>query len=222
MHNKYATFVLPVLAGLAIVGAGFSTWVFANQTTDTDSLSGTIGITNATNDGPECLVKIGKVAKGALSEEVSEFSLILDQLDDGNDRNALGDGIKAVEKTDNPNGALTALPNLGFSWELHDDVNAEFWTSNYEVSLSYSVQATIALDTYVKYTGTATSVTVAQQALTTNPIVVENAIKMVDAWTYVENKKPTNMSEYEAMSSEAATKNTVTIELTVTATFHAI
>lgn len=220
MHNKYATFVLPVLAGLAIVGAGFSTWVFANQTTDTDSLSGTIGITNANNNGPECLVKIGKVAEGALSEEVSEFSLILDQLDDGNDRNALDDGIKAVEKTDKPNGVLTELPNLGFSWELSDDVNAEFWTSNYEVSLSYSVQATIALNTYVKYTGTATSVTVAQQALTTNPIVVENAIKMVDAWTYV--TKPTNMSEYEAMSSVAATKKTVTIELTVTATFHAI
>lgn len=220
MHNKYATFVLPVLAGLAIVGAGFSTWVFANQTIDTDSLSGTIGITNATENGPECLVKIGKVTDGTLSQEVSEFSLILDQLDDGNDRNALDDGIKAVEKTDNPNGALTALPNLGFSWELSDDVNAEFWTSNYEVSLSYSVQATIALDTYVKYTATATSGTVAQQALTTNPIVVENAIQMVDAWTYV--TKPTNMSEYEAMSSVAATKNTVTIELTVTATFYAI
>ncbi len=220
MHNKYATFVLPVLAGLAIVGAGFSTWVFANQTTDTDSLSGTIGITNANNNGPECLVKIGKVAEGALSEEVSEFSLILDQLDDGNDRNALDDGIKAVEKTDNPNGVLTELPNLGFSWELSDDVNAEFWTSNYEVSLSYSVQATIALDAYVSYTATSTSGTVEQRELTTSPIVVENAIQMVDAWTYV--KKPTNMSEYEAMSSEAATKNTVTIELTVTATFHAI
>lgn len=220
MHNKYATFVLPVLAGLAIVGAGFSTWVFANQTTDTDSLSGTIGITNANNNGPECLVKIGKVAEGALSEEVSEFSLILDQLDDGNDRNALDDGIKAVEKTDNPNGVLTELPNLGFSWELSDDVNAEFWTSNYEVSLSYSVQATIALDAYVSYIATSTSGTVEQRELTTSPIVVENAIQMVDAWTYV--KKPTNMSEYEAMSSEAATKNTVTIELTVTATFHAI
>ena len=220
MHNKYATFVLPVLAGLAIVGAGFSTWVFANQTIDTDSLSGTIGITNATNDGPECLVKIGKVAEGALSEEVSEFSLILDQLDDGNDRNALDDGIKAVEKTDDPNGVLTELPNLGFSWELSDDVNAEFWTSNYEVSLSYSVQATIALDAYVSYTATSTSGTVEQRDLTTSPIVVEIAIQMVDAWTYV--KKPTNMSEYEAMSSEAAAKNTVTIELTVTATFHAI
>ena len=220
MHNKYATFVLPVLAGLAIVGAGFSTWVFANETIDTDSLSGTIGITNATNDGPECLVKIGKVAGGALSEEVSEFSLILDQLDTGSDRDALEDGIKAVEKTDNPNGALTALPNLGFSWELHDDVNADFWTSNYEVSLKYSIEVTIALNTYVEYTATSKSGTVAQQDLTTNPIVVENAIQMVDAWTYV--KKPTNMSEYVAMSSEAATKNTVTIQLTVTATFHAI
>lgn len=220
MHNKYATFVLPVLAGLAIVGAGFSTWVFANQTIDTDSLSGTIGITNATENGPECLVKIGKVTDGTLSQEVSEFSLILDQLDDGNDRNALNDGIKAVEKTADPNGELTALPNLGFSWELHDDVNADFWTSNYEVSLSYSVQATITLDTYVSYTATSKSGTVERRALTTNPIVVENAIQMVDAWTYV--KKPTNMSEYAAMSSEAATKKTVTIELTVTATFHAI
>lgn len=220
MHNKYATFVLPVLAGLAIVGAGFSTWVFANTTTDTDSLSGTIGVTNATNAGPECLVKIGKVTAGAISEEVSEFSLILDQLDTGTDRDALDDGIKAVEKTENPNGALTALPNLGFSWELHDDVNADFWTSNYEVSLRYSIEVTIALSTYVKYTATPTSGTVARQALTTNPIVVENAIPMVDAWTY--DKKPTNMSEYEAMSSEAATKKTVAIELTVTATFHAI
>lgn len=220
MHNKYATFVLPVLAGLAIVGAGFSTWVFANETIATDSLSGTIDITDADDDGPECLVKIGKVAEGALSEEVSEFRLILDQLDTGSDIDALDDGIKAVEKTEDPDGALTALPNLGFSWELNDDVNADFWTSNYQVSLKYSIEVTIALSTYVKYTATPTSGTVAQQALTTNPIVVENAIPMVDAWTYV--TKPTNMSEYAAMSSAAAAKNTVAIKLTVTATFHAI
>lgn len=140
MHNKYATFVLPIVAGLAIVGAGFSTWVFGNtSTTQLPPYTGSVNVADEESLGPKPTIALGYITTVEDVKTFNEvgapkFTLTLDQNDpnSSNGENDLNAGISfAWNDTGlNANG-------LAFQWSiLEADKNAY---SNYLVTVTFSV-----------------------------------------------------------------------------------
>lgn len=215
MHNKYATFVLPVLAGLAIVGAGFSTWVFNENQTDTGTLSGKISITDVASDLDATL------ALKAGDASVNEFTLTLDQGGYDNLNNA-SVGISA------------SVTDIGFTWTVGAAEVAG--RSGYAVQLDYywSLAMSETLGKYVKLNDidageSATSFNVGKKivnfpestdgdfVITVNSNVGTTDVLLGNTWSYVEGFKPTNFGSYSSMRS-ALLNETLTLTLTVTAT----
>lgn len=132
MHNKYATFVLPIVAGLAIVGAGFSTWVFGNTSTTPATASGSVTITGVDSETmPMVSVKTGTVHSDSLIEW-SSFSVGLDQGGVENATNTSA-GI-SVSGATLENADYT---EIDFEWSLPSDTHTSW--SNYDVQIFYEV-----------------------------------------------------------------------------------
>lgn len=212
MHNKYATFVLPIVAGLAIVGAGFSTWVFGN--TDTSStngnLNGTVTITGIENSGPEVFLDLGYLDAGnenafvKLTEDPT-FTLKLDQ---GSTADAKNENVGVTFDWTNSN-----LGNgLYLRWMVAKNVMDGY--ENYDVQATYSFKATAdsAISAYVNVpefaNGAAT--TFIDGPAPSDIVSVEGTdyyytlVKLGslgNGWTWKEGKKPANKGDYEAMIS---------------------
>lgn len=231
MHNKYATFVLPVLAGLAIVGAGFSTWVFGNEASvnPTSSIAGTIGVTDTATsiDAPK-----GKITvyEGTVGTPTTNFVLKLDQggISYANDEEVGITAVHAGEGVATGGSSLEtaiALGDLGFRWSIADDANKTFWTTNYSISLTYSVKASIegSAASYIVYGGSKEDVTVDNASSTfasDGYVDVASAIDMTGTWTWQSGSKPLTLTEYNSMTSALALEGTkVSIELSLTVTY---
>lgn len=210
MHNKYATFVLPVLAGLAIVGAGFSTWVFGNYSSTSQNATGTAIITGDESNGPTVSLKLGYIA-GETFNEVSAPSFSL-QLDQG-----------SVSSATNPNAGITFSWNgadaskldeygLSFQWSIPSGDATAY--SNYSVTVSYTVTLTDVDDgkilSYVKLDDSISLQTEKKNIATDKEVssltvgdgisyINENVGLKPTSWVYT--NKPGNLEDYKSMLS---------------------
>ena len=213
MHNKYATFVLPVLAGLAIVGAGFSTWVFGNKTSATKSATGSAIITGDETTGPAVSLKLGYISGGIFTEVSSpSFALTLDQGGASNATNKeagitfawLGDST--VVDALNTNG-------LSFQWSISSEDATAY--SNYSVTVNYTLGLQNVDDGKIlSYVGLADSVNMPteSQAVVTDELVSRlasgNGTSYINqsvafkptSWVYT--NKPGNLVDYQSMLSD--------------------
>lgn len=209
MHNKYATFVLPVLAGLAIVGAGFSTWVFGNYSSTSQNATGTAIITGDESNGPTVNLKLGYIA-GETFNEVSAPSFSL-QLDQG-----------SVSSATNPNAGITFSWNgddasnldeygLSFQWSISSDDATAY--SNYSVTVSYTVALTnLNEGKILDYVNVNPSLQTEKKNIATNQEVSlltegdgisyinENVALKPTSWVYT--NKPGNLDDYKSMLSD--------------------
>lgn len=213
MHNKYATFVLPVLAGLAIVGAGFSTWVFGNTTHADKNATGSAIIAGDETTGPTVSLKLGYISDGTFTEVSSpSFTLTLDQ---GGVSNATNNeaGITFAWLSDDPtvtNGLDTN--GLSFQWSISSEDATAY--SNYSVTVTYSLELQNVDDGKIlDYIKLADSVTMPEgsQTVVTNQLVSglasgdgtsyinHNAAFKPTSWVYT--NKPGNLGEYQSMLS---------------------
>ena len=213
MHNKYATFVLPVLAGLAIVGAGFSTWVFGNRTSVDKSATGSAIITGDETTGPTVSLKLGYISGGTFTEVSSpSFALTLDQ---GGVPNATNNeagipfawfGDPTVTDALNANG-------LSSQWSIASEDATAY--SNYSVTVAYSIKLqNVDEGKILSYIGLADSVTMPEESQTvvTNQLVSRlasgdgtsyinhNVAFKPTSWVYTD--KPGNLTDYQDMLSE--------------------
>ena len=213
MHNKYATFVLPVLAGLAIVGAGFSTWVFGNTTHADKSATGSAIIAGDETTGPTVSLKLGYISDETFTEVSSpSFTLTLDQ---GGVANATNNeagitfawlGDSTVTNGLNTNG-------LSFQWSISSEDATAY--SNYSVTVTYSLKLQNVDDGKIlNYIGLADSVTMPEgsQTVVTDQLVSgldsgdgtsyinQNVAFKPTSWVYTD--KPGNLGEYQSMLSE--------------------
>ncbi len=220
MHNKYATFVLPVLAGLAIVGAGFSTWVFGENTSDAAATAtGSITITDA-DDAFNATIELGTASKssdgiGTFDQFVTDpseckFTLQLDQ----------GGKENASEKTIGIS-VVSGLESYDIKWKT-EKTNFKTLYDGYYLNLEYTVLVTYNgnTDTYLNWTGTATGETrVAVASLTDDGdgfSTIWGATGINNTWSY--DLKPQDFGEYSTMVSALTdASNTVELEVTVTA-----
>ena len=213
MHNKYATFVLPVLAGLAIVGAGFSTWVFGNKTSVDKNATGSAIITGDETTGPTVSLKLGYISDGTFTEVSSpSFALTLDQ---GGVSNATNNeaGITFAWLDDDPtvtNGLNTN--GLSFQWSISSEDATAY--SNYSVTVTYSLELqNVEEGKILDYIKLADSVTMPEgsQTVVTNQLVSRlasgdgtsyinhNVAFKPTSWVYKD--KPGNLGEYQSMLS---------------------
>ena len=219
MHNKYATFVLPVLAGLAIVGAGFSTWVFGNTTSTPKNATGSAIIAGDESAGPTVSLKLGYISDDTFTEVSSpSFSLTLDQ---GGVSNATNNeaGITFAWLSDDPtvtNGLNTN--GLSFQWSISSEDATAY--SNYSVTVTYSLKLQNVDDGKIlSYIKLADSVTMPEESQTvvTDQLVSglasgdgtsyinHNVAFKPTSWVYTDEPgkpgKPGNLGEYQSMLS---------------------
>ena len=118
MKKKLLIAMIPVLGMGALVGSGFSAWVFGNQASQTFDFNGTINVTPATGDL-------------TLNYTENDFSVTLDQGGKGNVDNAVGvtvtnlDTIEFTLKT-NDSTVITAgthKAQVKLSFDLTDDTS---------------------------------------------------------------------------------------------------
>ncbi len=229
MHNKYATFVLPVLAGLAIVGAGFSTWVFSATAADaTAAANGSVTITDVSNTGPQVTVALGEY-DGTASGITGNFTAVTDPafnltLDQGTE-NGTSDHLKGVSFVWSGDAAttFTDAKNLDFSWSISNADAIKY--SNYTVTITYEWELTGAAASYVlpqahtadltaanassvnnAKTATLTAVTSLDIATglkddtSAKSYYVHSNIDLYD-WEWRTDMKPTDINEYNSLRS---------------------
>lgn len=212
MHNKYATFVLPVLAGLAIVGAGFSTWVFGgNGSAASDFLTGNITVAPA-DDTFNVTVELGTVAGEADFTKVEDgegFTLLLDQ-----------GGVSEASNKAVGISLTSGLASYDIKWSaaksnFATDYNGYSLTLAYNVSVNYGDVA----GTYIVWVGEATgSTTISLDQLTTTDSETYSYlwdVNIENTWNYV--SKPQDFAEYSSMVSALNGNDKVTLTVTVTA-----
>ena len=215
MHNKYATFVLPVLAGLAIVGAGFSTWVFGEQTSDaSQTATGSITITDA-DDTFNAAIELGTATKTGqtydqFTKDPSNYSFTL-QLDQGGKDNAANTNVGI--------SVISGLESYDIKWKTSRTDFASVY-NGYTLNLEYTVELTLSenADKYLNWTGSASGKTSVPVGSLTQEAdgyyTIWGATGINNTWTY--DLKPTEFSDYSTMVSELADE-TITMEVTVTA-----
>lgn len=211
MHNKYATFVLPVLAGLAIVGAGFSTWVFGgNGSAASDSLTGNITVAPA-DDTFNATVELGTIDGASFTkvEDGEGFTLLLDQ-----------GGVSEASNTAVGISLTSGLESYDIKWtaakpNFATDYNGYSLTLAYEVSIDYGDVA----GTYIVWVGEASgSTTIALDKLTTTDSQTYSYlwdINIENTWNYV--SKPQRFDEYSTMVSALDGNSEITLTVKVTA-----
>lgn len=213
MHNKYATFVLPVLAGLAIVGAGFSTWVFGNTTSADKNATGSAIITGDETTGPTVSLKLGYISDGTFTEVSSpSFALTLDQ---GGVSNATNNeaGISFAWLGDSTVTDALNANGLSFQWSISSEDATAY--SNYSVTVTYTLELQNVDDGKIlNYVDLAESVTMPEgdQQVVTGQLVSDlasgNGTSYINhsvgfkptSWVYT--NKPGNLGEYQSMLSE--------------------
>lgn len=216
MHNKYATFVLPVLAGLAIVGAGFSTWVFGQENNDASAnATGTVQITDA-DDQLGAALKLGTVSDGDFTEGPATFTLELDQGGYSN-------------RTENTVGisVIDGLESFDLKWST---TNTDFLTVYDGYTLTLTLTATVVYggdtETYIKWVpGVSASQSVTIAIGTETPELVEGDGTLYYLWdTNIENNweyvnKPSEFGLYSSMVADlSGSDDKVTLNVTVKTT----
>lgn len=220
MHKKIIAICLPVLGGAIIVGAGFSAWVW-NETTTTDSMSGTISITSDVHGLTPNIYKPTTVvgeedtfANAALWDFTSDvISLTLDQAG-AEDPTEVGVSSSTVTT------GITSDPDhyyleLGFE-DVEGLIDA---LKEYDLKLSYSVTITPSDETsWNTYITTLESEPLVLEGSKTFEYVDEetNPVHVFDIpllWQYV--FKPGNGTDYHTML-EALEGDTFKVAITAT------
>ena len=219
MHNKYLTFVLPVLGGLAIVGAGFSAWEFQESISKSDTLSGDISVTD-----------IAESDRLTVTLSAEKICLELDQDGFENLNNQdVGIGVYSAytdESTNTPwasttsytykSGSIT-VPYITFDVTFEGYTGIE--TSDYTASYSFdflTAGATDGTTTIDDYIDLESAVTSQELPLTVsgNNLVAEDVVLPLH---FIYTQKPTNTTEYNTMVSAIDGKSftlSLTVELT--------
>lgn len=209
MHNKYATFVLPVLAGLAIVGAGFSTWVFEQSTDNNATFTGTINVTPAQSD----------VTASLALTTADTFTLTLDQ------GTTAENGASYMN--DKTVGITASVENVGFTWSIPEEDAKQRAGYNVRLVYSWSLEGYDAVNTYIslddieenetaeEFNKDETTVDLSsQENISDGNFVIRVDNSLANTWTY--ESKPQSFAEYDSMVSAVQGK-TLTFTLTVTA-----
>lgn len=215
MHNKYATFVLPVLAGLAIVGAGFSTWVFGQENNDASAnATGTVQITDA-DDKLGATIELGTVSGTDFTKGPETFTLQLDQ----------GGYSYLTDKTVGIS-VIEGLQSFDLKWST---TNTDFLTVYDGYTLTLTLTATVEYsgntETYIKWApGSSASQSVAIAIDNETVELVQGDGTLYYLWdTNIENdweyaNKPSEFGAYSSMVADlSGSDDKVTLNVTVKA-----
>lgn len=149
MKKKLLIAMIPVLGMGALVGSGFSAWVFGNGASQTYDFAGSISVTTATS---------GNLTFNEV--ETSNFAIKLDQ---GGKENA-ADATKGI--------TVTGLADLTFTLTTAEDVVMGD-NPTHEVLFTYSITSTIG--NYSKYlTYTTAMSNVVNSSSTSTPLSLED------------------------------------------------
>lgn len=149
MKKKLLIAMIPVLGMGALVGSGFSAWVFGNGASQTYDFAGSISVTTATS---------GNLTFNEV--ETSNFAIKLDQ---GGKENA-ADATKGI--------TVTSLADLTFTLTTAEDVVMGA-NPTHEVLFTYSITSTIG--NYSKYlTYTTAMSNVVNSSSTSTPLSLDD------------------------------------------------
>ncbi len=178
MYKKYLNYVLPIFGAVVIVGSGFSSWIFNEVANKSKDITGTINVNPMESLSAE------------LTTDITAFTLHLDQGGVGNTN--VNEGIYFNNDT-----SKTSL-EVTLTYTLSSATDFSAWDS---VTCYYSV--TYTLTDAVKEYITIADVAEAEMTTvnTTDPKSHVYTQKFTMAFSYVEGKKPTNATEYEAMKT---------------------
>lgn len=206
MKKKLLIAMIPVLGMGALVGSGFSAWVFGNQASQTFDFNGTINVTPATGDL-------------TLNYTENDFSVTLDQGGKGNVDNAVGvtvtnlDTIEFTLKT-NDSTVITAgthKAQVKLSFDLTDDTSNS--VTNY---LALTTEMTnLNVDSYADLTTTGGTLNsninyTYSERTWTFTITMPNDDKILnysDNYAAETSGKPRTYADWDAMKSALDTKD---------------
>lgn len=210
MHKKYFNFILPIFGALAIVGSGFSAWIFSNVVDQTKTVNGTVVLEDLSTLTSDLTVDL----------DPAEFTLHLDQGGVGNT-----EVNKGIYFGDNPTAATL---NLEFTYTLTpNNKEFSFWDN---VSSTYTVAYTFPgeLGTYLVPTDTET----AARSVTTytedaNTGVRTYTVEYSMGFNYAlipddpdgKSMKPTSVAEYNTLKDVVKAVNDASGKIEVEFTF---
>ena len=204
MRKKLLITLLPLLGAVVMVGSAYSAWVFTNSAALEQKLNGTVTVTN-----------LVETMEFEWTGDVTNFTLTLDQ--------------GGVNNKDVATGISSSLDNDedAFTFSLTKDPNIDL--SLYDITLEYTLSITKGENYITLANGTGGVITdsniVLSESGTTKGNLTYSYSEDVFTFTldaiasdgkvfhYLENKKPTDASTYNSMSSYYADP-TNTVELT--------
>lgn len=192
MRKKFITAILPLTAGLAIVGAGFSAWVFTESEVGSLTANGTVAVTELYEH--EASVYWCDSTGNSATQEAFEFTITADQ--GGIDNTVATDGI-------------TTNPGIVYFYVGYTE------STEYTVTFSYTFEVATegGAATYLEFQNEVASA--AQISDGTSNDGKTDVVSINLSFYYVSGKKPTSVEEYNSMS---ASINGQTFELTLTVT----
>lgn len=204
MRKKLLITLLPLLGAVVMVGSAYSAWVFTNSAALEQKLNGTVTVTD-----------LVETMKFEWTGGVTNFTLNLDQ--------------GGVNNKDVAAGISSSLDNDedAFTFSLTKDPNIDL--SLYDITLQYSLSITKGGNYITLANGTEGVITDSNIVLSESGATEENLTYSYSAnvftftldataddgkvFHYLENKKPTDASTYNSMSSYYADP-TNAVELT--------
>lgn len=199
MHKKFLTSVFALLGGVALVGSGYSAFTFINSQKQSD-VSGSVE-TGKLFDGMNIAVN-----KDTLEEAYTTFALKLDQGTPNSTK--VSEGVTI-------DGEASVNVDLKVSFDEYEGLQQILDTNT--VTLTWNVELTGAVASYVELTGTTTGIKNITQTsdLTNGSITFDVNL----AFQYKQGQKPTTADLVERMSSTIAAANDAQLVFTVDCDF---
>ena len=130
MKRRILGIVVPILAGLTIVGTGFSVWYFTSDTTETSF------------DAQVNLAGYAEIGNLQIKDRANHYRLFLDSTRDG--------GIALQSSADGAAWTDTNTIDLTYELSVQDATYTDLNDKNPQITMAFTVPA--ALETYVSIT----------------------------------------------------------------------
>lgn len=198
MHKKYFNFILPIFGALAIVGSGFSAWIFSDVASQTKDVNGTVVLEDLSS------------LESSLTVNSETFTLHLDQGGIGN--------INANEGIYFGDDSTAVTLDVTLTYTLNpNDTAFGFWDN---VTAAYKVAYTFptGLADYLVATDTTLGDDVDMTSFTENTTTGARTYEVTYTmgFNYADGKKPTDATEYNALKEAV---DTLKASDTIVATF---
>lgn len=183
MHKKYFNFILPIFGALAIVGSGFSAWIFSDVAQQTGEVNGTVTLENLSS------------LESSLTVNPETFALHLDQGGIGNTN--VTDGIYFGDDS------TAATLDVTLTYTLNpNDAAFGFWDN---VTAAYTVAYTLPgdLGEYIAPTDTTLGGDVDMTSYTVDSTTGARTytVNYTMGFNYATGKKPTDATGYSALEA---------------------